>query len=151
MKQETDSFKYARSFRDLVVYQKARQLARDVFNVSKRLPAAEAFSLTDQWRRASRSVGGQIAEAWAKRHYVRHFASKLTDADAEQQETQHWIIVSLDCDYITREEARSLGSLCQEIGRMLNEMIEHADKFCGDRSSLIREGSIYVAESAPDY
>ena len=150
MKQETDSFKYARSFRDLVVYQKARQLARDVFNVSKRLPAAEAFSLTDQWRRASRSVGGQIAEAWAKRHYVRHFASKLTDADAEQQETQHWIIVSLDCDYITREEARSLGSLCQEIGRMLNEMIEHADKFCGDRS-IIREGSIYVAESAPDY
>jgi four helix bundle protein len=151
MEQRTDSFKYARSFRDLVVYQKARQLAREVFNVTKRLPAAEAFSLTDQWRRASRSVGGQIAEAWAKRHYVRHFASKLTDADAEQQETQHWIIISLDCDYITREEARSLGSLCQEIGRMLNEMIEHADKFCGDRSSIIREGSTYVAESPPDY
>jgi four helix bundle protein len=151
MEQRTDSFKYARSFRDLVVYQKARQLAREVFNATKQLPDAEAFSLTDQWRRASRSVGGQIAEAWAKRHYVRHFASKLTDADAEQQETQHWIIVSLDCDYITREEARSLGSLCQEIGRMLNVMIEQADKFCGDRSSLIREGSIYVAESPPDY
>ena len=151
MKQETDSFKYARSFRDLVVYQKARRLARDVFNVSKRLPNAEAFSLTDQWRRASRSIGGQIAEAWAKRHYVRHFASKLTDADAEQQETQHWIIISLDCEYITREEAKSLGSLCQEIGRMLNEMIEQADKFCGDRSSIIREGSTYLAESPPDY
>src|SRR5918996_3278931 len=151
MEQRTNSFKYARSFRDLVVYQKARRLARDVFNVSKRLPNAEAFSLTDQWRRASRSIGGQIAEAWAKRHYVRHFASKLTNADAEQQETQHWIIISLDCEYITREEARSLGSLCQEIGRMLNEMIEHADKFCGDRSSIIREGSTYVAESPPDY
>ena len=151
MEQRTDSFKYARSFRDLVVYQKARQLARDVFNVSKRLPAAEAFSLTDQWRRASRSVGGQIAEAWAKRHYVRHFASKLTDADAEQQETKHWIIVALDCEYVTREEAKSLGSLCQEIGRMLNEMIEQADKFCSDRSSIIRDGSSYVAESPPDY
>jgi four helix bundle protein len=151
MEQRTDSFKYARSFRDLVVYQRARQLARDVFNVSKRLPDAEAFSLTDQWRRASRSIGGQIAEAWAKRHYVRHFASKLTDADAEQQETQHWIIIALDCEYVTREEAKSLGSLCQEIGRMLNEMIEHADKFCGDRSSIIREGSTYVAEAPPDY
>jgi four helix bundle protein len=151
MEQKTDSFKYARSFRDLVVDQKARQLARAVFSAPKRLPAAEAFSLTDQWRRASRSIGGQIAEAWAKRNYVRHFASKLTDADAEQQETQHWIIVSLDCDYITRDEARSLGSLCQEIGRMLNEMIEPADKFCGDRSSIVREGSIYVAESPPDY
>jgi four helix bundle protein len=135
----------------LILYQKARQLARDVFNVSKRLPNAEAFSLTDQWRRASRSIGGQIAEGWAKRQYVRHFASKLTDADAEQQETQHWIIISLDCEYITREEAKSLGSLCQEIGRMLNEMIEHADKFCGDRSAIIREGSTYVAESPPDY
>jgi four helix bundle protein len=87
MEQRADSFKYARSFRDLVVYQKARQLAREVFNATKRLPDAEAFSLTDQLRRASQSVGGQIAEAWAKRHYVRHFASKLTDADAEQQET----------------------------------------------------------------
>ena len=151
MKQETDSLNYARSFKDLVVYQKARQLARDVFQISKRFPREEAFSLTDQWRRASRSIGGQIAEAWAKRRYVRHFASKLTDADAEQQETQHWIIVSLDCEYITRDEAKSLGSLCQEIGRMLNEMIENADKFCGIRSSVVREGSIYVAESPPDY
>ena len=149
MKQEP--LKYARSFKELVVYQKARQLARDVFFMCKRLPREEAFSLTDQWRRASRSIGGQIAEAWAKRRYVRHFASKLTDADAEQQETQHWIIVSLDCEYITRDEARSLGSLCQEIGRMLNDMIENADKFCSNRSSLAGEGSIYVAESPPDY
>src|ERR1041384_1505537 len=115
MIERKESLKYARSFRDLVVYQTARQLARDVFEITKRLPADEAFSLTDQWRRASRSIGGQIAEAWAKRPYVRHFASKLTDADAQQQETQHWVIPPLDCEYITREEARSLGSHCQEI------------------------------------
>jgi four helix bundle protein len=151
MKQRTDSLKYARSFRDLVVYQKTRQLAREVFEISKRLPPEEAFSLTDQWRRASRSIGAQIAEAWAKRRYVRHFASKLTDADAEQQETQHWIIVSLDCDYITREEAGLLGTLCLEIGRMLNEMIENAHQFCRNRSSVVREDSIYVAESPSDY
>ena len=110
---------------DLIVYQKTRHLAREIFEISKKLPPEEAFSLTDQWRRASRSIGAQIAEAWAKRRYVRHFASKLTDADAEQQETQHWIIVSLDCDYISREEARLLGTLCLERGRMLNEMIEN--------------------------
>jgi four helix bundle protein len=151
MAQRKESLKYARSFRDLVVYQRARQLARDVYDITKRLPAGEAFSLTDQWRRASRSIGGQIAEAWAKRQYVRHFASKLTDADAEQQETQHWIITALDCDYITREEARLLGSLCQEIGRMLNQMIENADAFCGNRSPSVREESIYIAESPSDY
>src|SRR5438552_3883452 len=105
MEQRKESLKYARSFRDLVVYQTARQLARDVYEITKRLSAGEAFSRTDQWRRASRSIGGQIAKACAKRRHVRHFASKLTDADAEQQETQHWIITALDCEYISREEA----------------------------------------------
>src|SRR5262245_23609007 len=105
---------FARSFKDLVVYQKARTLAREVFALTKRFPKEEAYSLTDQWRRAARSIGGQIAEAWAKRRYTRHFASKLTDADAEQQETQHWTITALDCGYLTREEAQHLGSQAVE-------------------------------------
>src|SRR2546425_13009476 len=85
---------YARSFTDLAVYQKARVLTREVFKITKRFPREEAFSLTDQWRRAARSIGGQLAEAWAKRRYPAHFVSKLTDADGEQNETKHWIIVA---------------------------------------------------------
>ena len=61
--------KYARSFRDLIVYQKARSLANAVFKVSKSFPDEERFALTDQIRRSSRSIGAQIAEAWAKRRY----------------------------------------------------------------------------------
>jgi four helix bundle protein len=82
---------HARSFRDLVVYQKARAVAKRVFVITKKLPREEMYSLTDQVRRSSRSVGARIAEAWAKRRYEKHFVSKLTDADGEQQETQHWI------------------------------------------------------------
>ena len=82
---------YAKSFRDLLVYQKARQLAQEIFQVTSTFPREEMFSLTDQIRRSSRSIGAQIAEAWAKRRYERHFLSKLTDADGEQQETQHWL------------------------------------------------------------
>ena len=63
------------------------------------------FSLTDQIRRSSRSVGAQIAEAWAKRKYEKHFVSKLTDADGEQLETQHWIEVASDCCYLSQEAA----------------------------------------------
>jgi len=118
---------FARSFKELVVYQTTRALARDVFEVTQRFPKEETYSLTDQWRRAVRSIGGQIAEAWAKRRYPRHFASKLTDADGEQQETQHWTITALDCGYLTREEARRLGSQALAIGRMLGEMIESAE------------------------
>ena len=79
---------YVKSYRDLVVYQKARELAVEVFETTKSFPREEMYSLTDQIRRSSRSIGAQIAEAWAKRRYPKHFLSKLSDADGEQQETQ---------------------------------------------------------------
>ena len=66
------------------------------------------YSLTDQIRRSSRSVGAQIAEAWAKRKYEKHFISKLTDADGEALETQHWIEIALDCSYLLKDRATSL-------------------------------------------
>ena len=75
------------TIRQLVVYQKSRQLSGEVNRISKSFPKKE-YSLTDQIRRSSRSIGVQIAEAWAKRFYEKHFLSKLTDADGEQQETQ---------------------------------------------------------------
>ena len=91
---------YVKSFRDLEVYKLARQLAKEIFEVSKSFPKEEMYSLTDQIRRASRSIGGQIAEAWGKRRYQRHFISKLTDADGEQLEAQHWIETALDLSLI---------------------------------------------------
>lgn len=105
---------FARSFKDLAVYHKARRLCRTVFKITKRFPKEEAYSLTDQWRRAARSIGAQISEAWAKRRYPAHFASKLSDADGEQMETQHWTIVAFDDGYISREEAQHIGGLALE-------------------------------------
>jgi four helix bundle protein len=90
--------KHADSFRDLIVYQKSRQLQRDLFKITKSFPKEEIFSLTDQVRRSSRSIGANISESWAKRRYEKHFISKLTDADGEQMETQHWIETALDCE-----------------------------------------------------
>ena len=95
--------KHANSFRDLEVYTLASQLAKEVFEISKTFPKEERYSLTDQLRRSSRSTGAQIAEAWAKRRYVAHFVSKLTDADGEQQEAQHWLGTARACQYITEE------------------------------------------------
>ena len=115
----TQRLPYVRSFKELVVYQKARTLCRTVFKISKRFPKEESYSLTDQWRRAARSIGAQISEAWAKRRYPAHFASKLSDADGEQMESQHWTIVAFDDGYISREEAKDIGGLALEIGNML--------------------------------
>ena len=130
---------YARSFKDLRVYQKAREVSRALFKLSRTFPKEEMYSLTDQVRRAARSVGAQIAEAWGKRRYEKHFVSKLTDADAEQMETQHWVGEALDCGYILPADATQLNSGLEEIGRMLNSMIEKSDQFCGPPDGVLRE------------
>src|SRR5512139_1466378 len=121
---------YATSFRDLLVYQKARELSLEIFRLTKRFPREEAYSLTDQIRRSSRSIGAQIAEAWAKRRYEKHFVSKLTDAEGEQYETQHWIDVAQDCGYFDQSQAQSLREQCAEIGRMLGSMMAKSSLFC---------------------
>ncbi len=119
------------SYRDLEVYKLSRQLSQDIFFITKKFPKEEMYSLTDQIRRSSRSVGAQIAEAWAKRRYEKHFISKLTDADGEQLETQHWIETALHCSYFSENTAKELLEKCSSIGKMLNSMINKANLFCG--------------------
>lgn len=126
---------HVNSFRELRVYRLARQLAKEIFEISKAFPSQEKFSLTDQMRRSSRSVGAQIAEAWAKRRYEAHFVSKLTDGDGEQQETQHWLGTAHECQYITKDVEANLLSKYEEVGKMLQSMIDKADSFCGHRRS----------------
>ena len=133
---------HARNFRDLIVYQKSRQLQREIFKTTKFFPKEEIFSLTDQIRCSSRSLGSNISEAWAKRRYEKHFISKLTDADGEQMETQHWIETDFDCEYIDQKTSAQLIEKCLEVGRMLGGMIEKADMFCGEPPRTLREGSI---------
>lgn len=112
------------------VYKLSRILAREIFEISKRFPPDERYSLTDQIRRSSRSIGAQIAEALAKRRYINHFISKLTDSDAEQYETRHWIDVAVDCKLVSKDEWISVTSKCDEINSKLNAMINKAELFC---------------------
>ena len=135
---------HAKSFRDLMVYQTSRQVTVEIYTLTKSFPREEMFSLTDQIRRSSRSVGAQIAEAWAKRRYIRHFVSKLTDADGEQLETQHWIESAVDCHLIEQQQAIALLQKLAEIGRMLNSMMVKADLFC-------KEGTRYIREESAEY
>ena len=119
------------SFRDLIVYQKAFSLQQIIFETSKSFPKEEIFSLTDQIRRASRSIGSNIAEAWQKRRYIAHFVSKLTDSDGEQAETQHWIHTAYQCKYISLDKRDDLVERCMEVGRILGGLIYNPEKFCG--------------------
>jgi four helix bundle protein len=125
-----ENFIYARSFRDLLVYKQAFIVSRRIFTLSKSFPEEEKYALTSQIRRASRSIGANITEAWAKRRYERHFVSKLTDADGEQMETQHWTHVAFSRVYLEESTARSLVEDLEQIGRVLQGMMDKAESFC---------------------
>ena len=114
---------YARSFKDLRVYQKAREVSRAVFKLTKTFPKEEMFSLTDQIRRSSRSVCANLAEAWRKRRYEAAFVAKLTDSESEAAETEVWLEFAVKCGYLDRDRATSLYQTYEEILRMLVAMI----------------------------
>lgn len=116
-------------FKNLKVYQLAYQLAMEIFELSKKFPKEETYSLTDQIRRSSRSVCTNIAEAYRKRRYPKHFTSKITDADGEASETVVWIDFARDCKYISDEVHDSLILKYEEVGRMLGNMADHPEKF----------------------
>lgn len=93
---------------DLEVYQQAFALAMELFRVSKKFPAEERYSLTDQMRRSSRSICANLAEAWRKRRYEAAFVSKLGDSEAEAAETQTWIQFAVECEYLDRKVGREI-------------------------------------------
>ena len=116
-------------FTELRVYQRAFELAARIFQISKRWPIEERFALTDQIRRAARSVGTNIAESWGKRRYEAHFVSKLSDADTENHEVEHWLLTAHGDGYLTTEEFSSMLEEKREIGRMLGTMLQNPAPF----------------------
>ncbi|APQ17745.1 four helix bundle protein [Maribacter hydrothermalis] len=116
-------------FQDLLAYKKSFALAMKIFYVSKNFPKEEKFSLTDQIRRSSRSVSANIAEAYRKRNYPKHFKSKLTDSDAENSETQTWLEFALKCEYIDQSTFNDFKNDSEEVGKLLNYMINNPSKF----------------------
>ncbi|MBK8610405.1 MAG: four helix bundle protein [Chitinophagaceae bacterium] len=117
------------SYKDLDVFKKAFALAMEIFEISKSFPQEEKFSLTDQVRRRSRSVCANFGEAYRRRKYPAHFVSKLTDADAENTETEIWIKFSFECRYISEKLFNDLENKSAEVGRTLGHMINNPEKY----------------------
>ena len=95
---------YVQKYKQLEAYKYSMKLAEIIFHATLNFPKEERYSLIDQIRRSSRSIGAQLAEAWGKRPYVKHFITKLTDAYSEVYETEHWIEIAYRCGYFTKDE-----------------------------------------------
>jgi four helix bundle protein len=117
------------TFRDLIVYKKAFELAMEIFEITKSFPKEEKYSLIDQIRRSSRYVCANIGEGYRKRRYPAHFVAKTTDSDMENTETQVWLDFSVRCNYITEEIYRDKLSKSEEVGKLLQDIIVNPGKY----------------------
>ena len=105
----------------LDVYQLSVEAAMEIYELSKAFPTEEVYSLTNQIRRASRSISGQIAEGWQRRKYEAAFVNKMNEAEGEAAETQVWLEYSVKCGYISRDDGTRLHKKYDDIlGKLIN-------------------------------
>ncbi len=121
----------AGTYKDLVVYQKAFELALVIFRLTENFDKREKYALTDQIRRSSRSVCSNVVEAYRKRQYESYFINKISDADMENSETQVWLDFALAFSYLDQETYQSLFERSEEIGRLLNHMMKNPERYRG--------------------
>jgi four helix bundle protein len=117
------------SYKDLRVYQNAMDAAMKIFQLTKRFPQEEKYSMVDQIRRSSRSVCANIGEAWRKRRYQAAFVAKLSDAESEACETQVWIEFARRCGYFDAATTEECDKLYDQILSQLVRMIDEAEKW----------------------
>jgi four helix bundle protein len=118
-----------RTHRKLEVYKLAFATAVEIYKLSKTFPKEETYSLTDQIRRSSRSVCANLAEAFRKRKYAKHFVSKLSDSEAEAAETQVWLDFALEFNYINQEQFNQLNDSCNRVIGKLVTMANQPEKW----------------------
>ena len=136
-----------RNYKELRVYQAAMDAAMKIFELSKRFPTEEKYSLTDQMRRSSRSVCTNIGEAWRKRRYPAHFVSKMSDSEGEAEETRVWIEFAERCHYLTSDEAKELdGTYDRILSQLVNMIFNKDDWTIRSNSKLKRQAQDKVID-----
>lgn len=118
-----------KSYKDLDVYNLAYEVAMEIFEVTKRFPKEEQYSLTSQMVRSSRSVSANISEGWAKRNYENYFKQHLIHALGSNSETINWVSFAKDCNYISTEEANKIFKKLDQVGKMLNKLHQNWKTF----------------------
>ena len=106
----------ARSFRDLVVWQKAHQFVLGVYQYSAGFPRSEAYSLTSQLRRAAISIAANIAEGFRRRGDADK-VRMLNIAQGSIEECRYYLILATDLHY---GECQKLAILLEEVSRILD-------------------------------
>jgi four helix bundle protein len=96
-----------RSYQDLEVWQKAMELAEEVYRITKDFPKEELFGLTSQMRRAATSVPANIAEGWARRG-TKEFLQFLNIASGSLRELETYLLLAERIGIVNQARAQAL-------------------------------------------
>ena len=111
------------SYRDLIVWQKAKVLAKDVYTVTEAMPKSELYGLTSQMRRAAISVVSNIAEGQGRltkgefQQFLGHSRGSLLELETQME-------IAVDLNYVSKDDCNKLISEMSEVRRLLNGLIE---------------------------
>ena len=107
-----------KTFKDLVVWQKAHELTLSIYKTTHNFPSEEKFGLTSQLRRSTSSIPANVVEGY-KKNSRKEFLHFLNIAETSLEETKYHLLLSRDFGYLVDESYVSLLSICNDIGRML--------------------------------
>jgi len=122
------------SYRQLVVWQKSRALAHDLYRATRRFPRDEMFGLVQQMRRAVVSVASNIAEAHGRESALDRMRHRVI-ARGSLLELETQIVISMDLEFITPTAANQLEGQTTEVARLLNGLLRHYQKQARKRAA----------------
>lgn len=130
-----------RSFEDLKVWQLAREIRKDIFELVKRFPKEEIYRLSDQMIRSSRSITDQIAEGYGRYHYQENIQF-CRQARGSAYELKNHVITALDCKYITAEVSDNLKSKIVGSITMINGYINYLIRAKKEYGNSVKEDGL---------
>lgn len=110
------------SYRQLVAWQKAMELVKDVYEITKNFPKEEIYGLTSQIRRAAVSIPSNIAEGQG-RDSTKEFLHHLSIAYGSLMETETQILIAENLNYLNAEKSNLILEKSAETGRLINGLI----------------------------
>ena len=111
-----------KSYRDLIVWQKAMDLVEETYKLVKRLPAEERFALADQMRRCSTSIASNCAEGSGKGS-TKDFIKFLYISQGSRRELETQLLICVRVGYLSENDISRAMSFCEETGRLLTGLI----------------------------
>ena len=128
----------AKSYKELLVWQKSMQLVSDIYLATESFPKSEMFGLASQLKRAAVSIPSNIAEGQG-RDSTKEFLYHLSVAYGSLMESETQIQIAVNLSYIDENRVEKLLMQCGEVGRMVNGLTRSLRKSLTDNRQLITD------------